>query len=370
MMDMVTKCRGVIVVLSAAALAVLAIPSAVEAQEETGDRVIPTNHAVLTGYGTVGWAARTTGENANTFTASVSPIFLWQFQDKVLFEAEFEFELAGGVTETGLEYAQLDLLLHNNLVFVGGKFLVPFGIFSERLHPTWINKFPTAPPIYGHHVSEFGVEPIMPILSDIGIMLRGAATPGRMQMGLSVYASQGPTAEELVPGEIPELEFPASTGDNNTDKMFGGRFDIALPPWAELNLSVLSGDYDEQNVLDFTGWNVAAEFHKAGFELRGEYVQTRQEIETTTGFPTLVRQGFYAQLAYRWRAWEPVLRWTQIFEDKLDGVTENDGAWQAGFGLDYWFSPSIAVMGAYELNREQGIEIDNDRFIVHIAFGF
>ena len=44
--------------------------------------------------------------------------------------------------------------------------------------------------------------------------------------------------------------------------------------------------------------------------------------------------------------------------------------WQAGFGLDYWFSPSIALMAGYEVNREDGLEIDNDRVIVHIAFGF
>jgi hypothetical protein len=41
-----------------------------------------------------------------------------------------------------------------------------------------------------------------------------------------------------------------------------------------------------------------------------------------------------------------------------------------GVGLDYWFAPSIALMAAYEINREQGIELDNDRFIIHFAFGF
>jgi hypothetical protein len=49
---------------------------------------------------------------------------------------------------------------------------------------------------------------------------------------------------------------------------------------------------------------------------------------------------------------------------------EEEGAWQAGLGLDYWFNPSIAVMGAYEINREDGPELDNDRFVVHVAFGF
>ena len=59
-----------------------------------------------------------------------------------------------------------------------------------------------------------------------------------------------------------------------------------------------------------------------------------------------------------------------MFDSKLDGTVTDQGAWQAGFGLDYWFSPSIALMAGYELNREDDLQIDNDRVIVHIAFGF
>ena len=201
-------------------------------------------------------------------------------------------------------------------------------------------------------------------------MVRGVANTGRFNVGLNMYAVQGPSSESDPSEEIPELGFLASSEDGNTNKMLGGRVDIALPPWAELNLSYFNGDYDDQNVLDFTGWNVAGELRTQGLELRGEYLQTRQEIEQPTGFPTLVRQGFYGQAAYRIGAWEPVFRWTQVFDSKLDGTVRNQGAWQAGFGLDYWFSPSIALMAGFELNREDIAEIDNDRLVVHIAYGF
>jgi hypothetical protein len=367
---MVTSSSKGRLLLGATAVALLFTARSAHAQQALGARVVPTHNVVLSGYGTVGYAFRPEGENQNEFTASVSPVFLYQFQDKVLFEAEFEFELTGGVTETGLEYAQIDVLLSDNVTLVGGKFLLPFGVFGERLHPTWINKFPTAPPLYGHHVSEFGAEPIIPVLSDVGVMLRGAVTPGPWHLGVTGYATNGPAGEVSAPGDVAELEIPASSSDNNTDKLFGGRIDIALPPWAEVNISYLNGDYDEQNVLDFTGWNVAAELRRASVELRGEYIQTRQEVETLTGFEVLKRHGYYAQLAYRWRAWEPIVRWTQVFDTELDGVVQDEGAWQAAVALDYWFSPSIAVMGAYELNREQGTEIDNDRAVIHIAFGF
>ncbi len=347
------------------------------AAEGSGNRrIVPTNSFLVTGYGTVGYTARTVGENINAFTASFAPIFLFQFQDRILFEAEFEFELQEGVTETGLEYAQLDYIATDNITLTAGKFLVPFGVFGERLHPTWINKFPTSPPLYGHHVSEFGVSPLMPILSDIGVMGRATVTPGRWQLSLNAYVTQGPSVEgeihEPVPGEFeaPEFGFPASSADNNAGKMPGLRLDIALPPWFEVNGSFINGDYDDEGVLDFTGWNLAAEFRHRGFEARGEYMQVRQEIEALEGFQTLRRHGLYTQASYRKGPWEPVVRWTQIFDDQFDGAVVAGGAWQAGFALDYWLSPSVALMAGYELNRESGIELDNDRLIVHLAFGY
>ncbi|MCH7875203.1 MAG: porin [Gemmatimonadetes bacterium] len=355
-----------------AALALLNAP-ALRAQE-TGTRVVPTHQTVITGYGTVGYAFETQGENKNAFTSSVNPIFLFQFMDKVLFEVEFEFELEGGITETGLEYAQLDVLLTDNITLVGGKFLLPFGVFGERLHPTWINKFATSPPIYGHHVAAFGAEPLLPILSDVGFMARGTVTPGRWNLSLNAFVTQGPDVEAGGDPAEPELVFPGSSEDNNTNKMLGGRVDISLPPWFEINGSLINGDYDTNNFLDFTAWNVAGELRLKNVEIRGEYLQTRLEIETATGFPTIRRHGFYAQAAYRVGPFEPVFRWTQVFDTREDGVvTAEDGAWQAGFGIDYWFSPSIVLMAGFELNREDGLpidEIDNDRLVAHIAFGF
>lgn len=346
------------------------------ADSDEAARIVPTNAFLLTGYGTIGYAARMEGDNENEFTAGFNPIMLFQFQDRILFEAEFEFELQEGVTETGLEYAQLDYVATDHLTFTAGKFLVPFGVFGERLHPTWINKFPSAPPLYGHHVAQFGVEPLMPVLSDIGVMGRATVTRGPWQFSLNGYVTQGPQfdGEFTDPFEDgfahPELEFPASSSDNNTGKMPGLRLDVALPPWFEVNGSFVNADYDSEDILDFTGWNVAAEFRYAGLEIRGEYLQVRQEIEAETGFPTLRRHGLYAQAAYRVSDWEPVFRWTQVFDDEFVGEPVGSGAWQAGFGINYWFSPSMALMAGLELNREDGIELDNDRLLVHIAFGY
>ncbi len=351
-------------------LVALLAAAPVLAQEPPGHRIVPTNHAVLTGYGTVQYGYGTQGEHENAFMTRVNPIFLYQFQDRVLFETEFEFALAEGVTETGLEYGQVDFILNDNIVLVGGKMLLPFGVFGPRIHPTWISRFATTPPIIGHEAGPFG-EPILPVLSDVGVMARGVVTAGPADLALSAYVTQGPAQEEMTGmGSEPGIHFPASSEDNNRNKMVGGRLDLVLPPWAELNLSALRAAYDTSGALHFTGYNPAGELHIANTELRGEYLHTRQQVREMAGIETIVRQGFYAQAAYRWNVWEPVVRWTQMFDTKKAGTLMDEGKAQLGIGLDYWFSPAIALMAAYEVNREKGMEVPNDRLVIHFAFGF
>lgn len=168
----------------------------------------------------------------------------------------------------------------------------------------------------------------------------------------------------------PEVHFPASSSDNNTNKMFGGRLDIVLPPWFEVDASALRGNYDDANSLAFTAWNLAAEARWEHFEARGEFLRTLQEVNAGATTETRQRDGLYAQLTYRWRWLEPVVRWSQAFDTKQAGVVDEEGAKQFAFGFSYWFSPSIALMAGYELNRENGPEIDNDRVVAHVAFGF
>ena len=99
---------------------------------------------VLSGYGDATYEAAATSDYPNDFSASVSPIFLYTMGGNILFEAELEFGLSGAATTTGLGYAQIDYLGFESVQIIAGKFLLPFGIFGERQHPTWINKLPTA----------------------------------------------------------------------------------------------------------------------------------------------------------------------------------------------------------------------------------
>ena len=108
----------------------------------------PLSNFVLAGYGSATYDAFTVDEFTNNFSASVSPVLLFSMGEDILFETELEFGLSGEVTSTSLEYAQIDYLGFDRVQIIAGKFLLPFGLFSERLHPTWINKMPSAPLLY------------------------------------------------------------------------------------------------------------------------------------------------------------------------------------------------------------------------------
>ena len=133
---------------------------------------------------------------------------------------------------------------------------------------------------------------------------------------------------------------------------------------------------------------------QAPIELWDAYEQARAAAQTQAKDAQLVSASTQWQAVSEQAMLDGASNWTFVFysptsNNSLD-VTVNtgaaqvvnqtrvwgapnpltEGAWQAGFGLDYWFGPSVAVMGGYEINRESGVEIDNDRIIIHFAFGF
>lgn len=415
--------RARTVALAGTLSALLLVPASLHAQA-SWLRDVPRGRTqfLVAGYGTAGWEATTTGETDNTFFGSVSPVLLFQFGERFLYEGELEFEIEAGATRTGLEYAQIDFLLNDHTVLVGGKFLLPFGVFGERLHPTWINKFPTNPPIFGH--GAMAVTPLLPILADFGVMVRGSWQWGpRAALTASLFVTQGPRIEAHEEGEeggeghaglfppaadvltseaqehapLPEFQFGEAGEDNNTDKMVGARVAWVVAPAFELDASLLTGAFDDAGKERLTGWNVAAEYRRGATELRGEILGLRYDVEAphdeeeppvAAAAPlgvaadvagtqeeeelvTATTAGYYVQAARRVGPWEPVLRWTQMLDVEADGFEPRKGYTQIGLGLNYWFAPHITLMAGYEINRASGGGAAiPDRFVVHWSFGF
>lgn len=377
--------------LAILALSVAAIVAASPAEAQTGVRS-PLANTVLAGYGSTTYSVIDTDEFVNNFTASVSPVILYSMGSDILFETELEFGLSGQVTTTSLEYAQIDYLGFERVVVIAGKFLLPFGVFSERLHPTWINKMPTAPVLYGHAHGGVVEGAMLPVLSDAGLMVRyNQPMSDDWTLDVSAWVSQGPVlvSEEAEGDEhvddhagagkrgsmvaasgaaeidVPLVGFGIAFNDNNENKMLGGRIGFVHGPDFEVYVSGFHAMYDPENFLDFFGGNLAMELRRGPLELRGEAILLSQEVLTEDGFEFMNSTGYYLQAARRIAAFEPVVRWGHILESKImDEVVRSEKKLLA-FGLNYWMSATIPLKAAYEIDFD-----GTDRFSLQWAFGF
>ena len=88
----------------------------------------------------------------------LAPVLLLPLGDRWLIESRAEFEsdmvqLPGGNSfhgkiEKHVQYAQLDFIANPYLTVTAGRFLLPFGIFNERLYPVWVRNLQTDPLIF------------------------------------------------------------------------------------------------------------------------------------------------------------------------------------------------------------------------------
>jgi hypothetical protein len=101
------------------------------------------------------------------------PILLIPLGNKLIVESEFEMNLdvvrsegqwGPAAVDHSIEYLQLDYMAHPNLTITAGRFLTPFGIYRERIHPLWVRNLQDEPIIFAMNAN-----------SANGAMLRGAA---------------------------------------------------------------------------------------------------------------------------------------------------------------------------------------------------
>lgn len=337
-----------------------------------------THNVVLTGYGTSQYAGVFGDSFTSGFSSSVSPVILYSMGSDFLFETEIEFELEEGATSTQLEYAQLDYLGFEHVQLVAGKFLLPFGVFGERLHPTWVNKLPTMPVLFGHGEGGMPHDALLPILSDVGAMFRWSAPVGSgWAMNFSGYVTQGPsigeheeadggTTMEEEESPAPPIAWGVAFEDNNANKLIGGRLGLVKGPSFEGYVSGFRGSYDPDQRFDVTGAALSLELREKGFQVRTEGVLLNQDFENDLGgIDALKRSGFYIEASRRAGAWEPVVRWGRLADATVDGNAVMEGRNTLALGLDYWFAPMIPLKLAYVVADGR-----DDSFVLQWAFGF
>ena len=363
-------------IASAMAAAIsLSATTYVQAQEGSD---LDIGRFAIAGYGDVSYVDQE-GVNSNVESRFV-PIFLFQLSEKIHIESELEFSIgADGETEVEMEYADIHYFLNDNTTITAGKFLLPFGQFGPNLHPSWINKLPSGPGLYGHG-GNGSLAPLVPVMSDTGVNIRNSFKIGSSKLFTDFYVVSGPREEEEeIGGEagegghgaIPEVGFEAGKGDNNSDKALGGRVAYAFLPSIEVGYSFYNGAYSNDATLDYSASAIDFNWIGTYSSVRGEIIETSTDFldEDDGEIDVFDRGGWYVQGSWQMRQlgkdvlnpFELVLRYSEI-NDALEGER-----WT--FGVNYWLESSAAIKIAYEDTTLEDGDTDN-RVFVQLAFGF
>lgn len=322
----------------------------------------------LAGYGDVGYASRKGGTKAFN-AASFNPIFHFQYRDALFFETELETSLEeDGSTEVAVEYVNLNYLVNDYLTVFAGMFMSPIGFFRQNLHPSWINKFTSAPPGFGHGAAA--------PTSDVGAGVRGGFHLGTLKANYALYVGNGPRLELNAAGdEIEMIEAEGATGNADDEMLVGGRF--GLNPLPNLQLGVSAGaskvaveapaGLEPTRDYDVGGFDAA--FQYRGLDVRGEYIRQKVgELASSVAPESGTWKARYVQAAYRFpeTGWEPVVRWGKFESPHADQEQK-----QTALGLNYWLAANSVVKLGYERNDGlAGSPNDADRVLLQFAYGF
>lgn len=220
------------------------------------------------------------------------------------------------------EYLQLDYIANRHLTVVAGRFLTPFGTYSERLSAIWIRNFQDAPLIF-----------------PIGTRTSGSSNGGMVRGNL--YASSHANINY-----IGYFSAERSIGNFPSGRVAGDRVDVLFP---KLHLEVgnsyqrfLQGRHSNA-IGTHVWWTPSA----LPLRLRSEYAHGAHA------------QGYWVETAYRLSQLggaesplgrlEPVFRIQQSFRnspgpgDGLPGVDTK----QADFGFDYHLPHEVRLNTSY-----------------------
>jgi hypothetical protein len=309
----------------------------------------------------------------STFSAGFNPIFLWTPMERLLVEAQAEFELEDVATVTKLEYVQLSYILNDYMTVGVGKFLNPANFWKERLHPNWINKLPDEPIIMDQDalIAE----------SQVGVQLRGVVPVASSKMEYSVFVSNGGSLVTDEPGAYGTMQFDNYTDTHNA-KNVGGRLGYFVLPELEFGYAIeydanvtpsVSGVADAKSVIQSVDANFTRSLATGRLDLRSQWVFAAVDnvvFDPTgaLGFGPVAldnsRNGGYLQAAYRptnaesefVNRLEGVVRYDRITlptgapEGYPEGVDES----RMTFGLDYWGMANSVFKIAYQVDNKHG----------------
>ena len=324
-----------------------------------------TNKFVFGGYLDWTYTVYEAGRKPSTFEAfHFNPIFLYQIEDNLMASAEVEWEHSG--SEINLEFAQIDYIWNDYVTFTLGKFLVPFGVFNQRLHPTWISRVPGRP-LSNSHVVPTG-------WAETGIMASGAVGIGENggRVNYAFYVANG--LEGSVGADMRKLRKGDARDKNNSNKAVGGRIGVVPAAGIEFGISGYTDKYDDvaDPVLNLNMIGADAEFHHEDyFELRGEYNQVDQELAPGQ---YAVKRGYYAQAALKLSVTDEDILMPVELAVRFSGQNfpgEMNDIYEVTPTVNYYFGTTSVLRLGFTMNGEKtGYKMVNNQFTALFSKGF
>ena len=349
-------------------------------------QVARTSKFAIVGYTSV--SAKFNKEDGAAFNNLIfNPILLWQPHKNIVIEAEMETEIEGSETKIDMGYANASFFLNKYLTLRTGKFISPFGIFQDRLHPSWINKLPTVP--VGTGEDELGVGPT----SEIGIDFRGGIPLGSAKMNYSIFFANG--AQLITDPTDPGKQGTLTYGNAETiNKKLTGGGRVGFLPLSnsslEVGFSYRNGNVGDKNsayksigsqmyALDLTYvkqldfikglLDVKAQWNKVNVD-RADYTDPDDPTGNTLYTFDNKRNSFFTQAAYRpsmsqskfLKKTELVFRYAGF--NPPTGAKGLEEIKQYTYGINYWFTWRTAFKAAYQSQK------NNNAFFLQVAVGF
>ena len=315
----------------------------------------------------------------NTFSLEFEPLFLYRLNDWILFEGTIEASLPPGSDASfSLPVATAQIFLNDYLEINAGIFDQPFGDWYEDQSPFWVNRFITAPLLYG-------AEPIVPP-TDIGVQLRGSTQWGALgqDVDYTAWIANGPSYDPAIPKPVvgQTLNPQNNIALNTNGRAFGARFRFYPFPLdsglgrLEVGASTYDGKWLDSNWL--YSWGLSLAYLYKDLQARAEYVESYRQMPPGSGPDN--RQGWYLQVGYflqnlpsthisddldnAIRHLELLTRYSGVNQRAIvaDEITTvpaigfsgspaifSPHAREVSLGVDYWIEPSIVWQTEFDL---------------------
>jgi hypothetical protein len=261
----------------------------------------------------------------------LNPVLLVPFGSHVLLESRAEFTgffvrrnltsgpFTGKVFKS-VDYAQVNWLANTHVIATAGKYLLPFGLYSERLGPLWIRNLQDAP-----------------ITATIGTLTSGSGN-GFMLRGIVVQKpsySVRYTAYFSALSNIHELESARTAGGDASIYLSRARLEIGTSYQRFLQ------DHEINSVATYVSWqpvSVPLDLKAEGdysYNGRGYWIESAYMLQQLP-IPTIFRR---TQMVGRMQQFFP----TNGGGNSLPHVDTN----RVDVGLNYYFRDDLRFISSY-----------------------